>query len=145
MVYDSEENAYPLTVGMGESLEEAVLTPAAPFDKDGTYRLVIPQGRFGNPDFEESAGQEGALNPEISVDFEVFTGGSSVSPIDPDQITPTVQGHTLLLTGYGKATVYTIQGIRQIDLDIDGSAAIALPAGMYIISTGITTYKILIK
>ena len=145
LVYDSEENAYPLTVGMGESLEEAVLTPAAPFDKDGTYRLVIPQGRFGNPDFEESAGLEGALNPEISVDFEVFTGGSSVSPIDPDQITPTVQGHTLLLTGYGKATVYTIQGIRQIDLDIDGSAAIALPAGMYIISTGITTYKILIK
>ena len=29
LVYDSEENAYPLTVGMGESLEEAVLTPAA--------------------------------------------------------------------------------------------------------------------
>lgn len=145
LVYDSEENTYPLSVSMGESLEEAVLIPAAPIEEDGSYRLVIPQGRFGNPDFEESAGQEGALNPEITVDFEVFTGGSSVSSIAPDDITPIIQGHTLLLTGYGKATVYTIQGIRQIDLGVNGCAAVTLPAGLYIVSTGTATYKINVK
>lgn len=144
LLYDSQENSYPLSVSLGDALDEAVLTLSTPISEVGKYSLVIPQGRFGNSDFEESTGKEGALNPEITAVFEI-KHTDSTSTIESEDIVPSVHGRSLVLNGYGTADILTVQGIRLVHSAVNGSAAITLQPGIYVINTGIRTFKINVK
>lgn len=144
LLYDSNDNTYPMTLSMGGSLDEAVLRTAAPVTEAGTYRLFIPKGRFGNSDFEESAGGEGALNPELTVEFEVRPTGAAAE-MQAEGIAIAADGDALRLKGCGRASVYTLQGIVRAVADVDGEAEIRLQSGVYIVNTGAETLKINIK
>lgn len=143
-LHDDMDGIYPLSVSLGETLSEAVLTPDSPIKDAGTYRLVVPKGRFGNSDYEETSGQEGALNPEITVSFDIdpslgvrdtCAGGVSVS----------AAGGVLTLYGEGRASVYTVCGVMAADVEVSGRISVALCPGIYIVRTGDMAIKVSVR
>lgn len=143
-LHDDMDGIYPLSVSLGETLSEAVLTPDFPIKDAGTYRLVVPKGRFGNSDYEETSGQEGALNPEITVSFDIdpslgvrdtCAGGVSVS----------AAGGVLTLDGEGRASVYTVCGVMAADVEVSGRISVALCPGIYIVRTGDMAIKVSVR
>lgn len=143
-LYDYKGDGYPLSVSLGETLNEAVLTPAAPVKEAGQYRLVIPKGRFANTDFEETAGQEGALNPDIDVTFNVNPLGS-IQETGTDGITVSVIKEGLLINGRGHASIYSVQGVPVASLEVSGSTSLTLDTGVYIVRAGLKSIKACVK
>ena len=143
VLYGPQDEEYPLTVSMGETLSEAVLTPDAPINSLGQYRLVIPAGVFGNSDYEESNGEEGAVNPEIKVTYDVNPEVGVQAIADGLEIVANAEG--IRINGNGAADVWSIDGKHIARVVSNGSAEVSLAAGLYIVRANGLSYKINIR
>ena len=138
------EDEYPATVSLGNSLSEAVLSLASPISTPGQYKIIIPEGRFGNSDYEETSGAEGNLNPEITKTFTV-SGNAAVNAVVNSDLSIKPGVNQLTVEGNGLVTIYTPQGLLVTSDSIDGTANIKLEPGLYLVKTASSTAKIVIK
>lgn len=144
-LYDYKEDEIPMTVSMGDTLNEAVLSLDSHVNEAGQYRLVIPKGRFADSDYEESAGEEGALNPEITLTFDIDPSLDGVRSIGAEGISFSTLDGTLVLGGNGHVGIYTVQGLRVADIKVSGHASATLMPGLYIVRTDEEAVKVFIK
>lgn len=144
VIYDYKDDEYPLTVSMGDVINEAVLSLSTPITENGQYRLLIPKGRFGNSDFEETSGEEGSLNPEILVEYNVNTT-NGIDEITDKTIGISVEPGVLMATGNGVVTVWSMQGMKVAETEVCGNASMELLPGIYLVKTPTGVKKVNIK
>lgn len=143
-VYDYKDDPFPLTLSLGETLNEVVLTLDKPIEEAGQYKLIVPKGCFANTEYEETEGMKGALNPEIMVSFDVDPS-LSVASTDADGMVIKAGKSELTLNGLGNASIYSVQGALVANVNVAGCASIALSSGIYVVRCGAEAIKVCVK